>query len=59
MQTVQKTLPQYDLRSRSSRQNPEDMEENMATAQTLGSQIDAAAELASIKTLLQGNAAEI
>ena len=54
MQTVQKTLTQYGLRSQSKRSAYEEMEENMAATPTLETRKDAIMELASIKILLQG-----
>lgn len=59
MQTVQKTITQYDVRSLAKRPNQDEMEENMAVAPTSGTQIDTTAELASIKTLLQGIALDM
>ncbi len=59
MQIVHKTIPQYDLRRQIARQTPEDTTENMAAPQTLRSQTDNTAELASIKMLLQGIASDM
>uniref|UniRef100_A0A3P8RLF1 Reverse transcriptase domain-containing protein n=1 Tax=Amphiprion percula TaxID=161767 RepID=A0A3P8RLF1_AMPPE len=59
MQSVQKTLPQYGLRSQIQRQAPEDTEGNMAAGQTADPQIDMALELTTIKTLLQGVASDM
>uniref|UniRef100_A0A3P8RWR8 Reverse transcriptase domain-containing protein n=1 Tax=Amphiprion percula TaxID=161767 RepID=A0A3P8RWR8_AMPPE len=59
MQSVQKTLPQYGLRSQIQRQAPEDTEGNMAAGQTADPQIDMASELTTIKTLLQGVASDM
>ncbi|XP_049892841.1 F-actin-monooxygenase MICAL3-like [Epinephelus moara] len=54
MQGVQKSITQYGLRSQISRPAAEDTDDNMAPPQ-----IDTAAELASIKTLLQTIASDM